>query len=87
MPDLTPPAAGLRRLWNNSKQPSKVQVAIPPGDVLEVSEDVALQLVAQDAHLQDAPGSTVVVTVDASGLDPAATADEIVKATKGKRAR
>jgi hypothetical protein len=88
MPDLNPPAAGLRRLWNNSKQPSKVQVAIPPGDVLEVSEALAEQLAAQDPHLQDAPAQQAEVVHDATGITtPADTAEQITKAVKGKRVR
>lgn len=84
MPDLTPPAAGLRRLWNNSKQAAKVQVQIPPGDVFEVSEELAEQLQSADPHLQPAPQLAIVVT------DPPAVAEivaEVDKVARRGRAR
>jgi hypothetical protein len=80
MPDLTPPAAGLRRIWNNSKQASKVSVQIPPGEVLAVSEGLAEQLALQDSHLQPVP---YVVTE----AESAQVAEDVARAVKGKRAR
>lgn len=44
---LNPPAAGLRRLHLNSKSAAKVALVVAPGDVLEVSDEVAAQLVRQ----------------------------------------
>jgi len=85
MPDLTPPAGGLRRIWNNSKQASKVSVQIPPGEVLEVSEGLAEQLALQDSHLQPVPAVVEVVVV--TEAEPAQVAEDVARAVKGKRAR
>ena len=49
---LNPPVPGLRapvRMRQNSSQVAKVQVHVQPGDVLEVSDDVADQIVAARA--------------------------------------
>jgi hypothetical protein len=52
---LTPPTPGLRRIHNKSKHVAKVAVIVQPGDELEVSGDVALQLVAQTPAFGDGP--------------------------------
>lgn len=52
---LTPPTPGLRRIHNKSKHVAKVAVIVQPGDELEVSDDVALQLVAQTPVFADGP--------------------------------
>lgn len=51
---LTTPRPTLRRLRLDAVSPAKVSLVVPPGDVLEVSEDVAAQLVAGDPHFRDA---------------------------------
>lgn len=51
---LNTPTPGLRRLVHDSNQPTKVALAVPAGDVLEVSGDVADQLVAASSHFKDA---------------------------------
>lgn len=43
------PTPGLRRLFNKSHAVAKVYIVVPPGDELVVSEDVAAQLLAEDA--------------------------------------
>lgn len=50
---MNPPTAGLRPLWNNSKQPAKVSVIVAPGDALVVSDDLAGQLQAYSTHFED----------------------------------
>lgn len=47
---LNPPEAGLRRLYNRSKQTAKVTINVAPGDELAVSDDVAAQLAAGDRN-------------------------------------
>ncbi|WP_028192943.1 hypothetical protein [Salinispora pacifica] len=51
---LTPPAAGLKRLRHNAISPTRVEVTVPAGDELEVSDAVAAQLRAADPHFQPA---------------------------------
>ena len=56
---LNAPIPGLRPLHYNSNQPSRVELRVPPGDVLIVSEAVAAQLQAADSHFRDAPVVTI----------------------------
>ncbi len=60
---MNAPKSGLRRLFYNAKSVAKVSLSVQPGDVLEVSDDVAAQLVAADPHFEPA-----------AGVDPAAVA-------------
>jgi hypothetical protein len=72
---------GLRALVHNSIQPAKVQLAIPPGDTLIVSDEVAAQLQAANTHFVDAnapapaaPAAPAdVADEDASEVSPDAT--------------
>lgn len=50
---LNPVQAGLHRLKHDSAQPTKVTLTIPPGDELEVSDDIAAQLHAASTHFVD----------------------------------
>lgn len=54
---LKDPKAGLRRLRYDSVSVAKVQINVAPGDVLDVPETIAAQLVATDSHFKpdDAP--------------------------------
>lgn len=81
---MNPPQSGLRRLFNNSKRAAKVSVIVPPGDELEVSEDVAAQLTAADPHIilvedRDAKAQAAqargALALDAEGKDDQVVAD------------
>lgn len=50
---LTPPTPGLRALFHNSIQPAKVQLAVPAGDTMIVSDEVATQLQSASTHFED----------------------------------
>lgn len=50
---LKPVTGGLHRLKNDSAQVAKIQLNIPPGDELEVSDEVAAQLHAASTHFKD----------------------------------
>lgn len=50
---LNSPAAGLRRIHYDAKSTAKVQLAVTPGEVLSVSDDLATQLLAQSAQFKD----------------------------------
>jgi len=49
---LREPAAGLRRIRHNANSPKRVELIIPGGDELAVSDDLAAQLAAADSHFQ-----------------------------------
>jgi len=49
---LNEPIPGLRPLFHNSNQPTKVTLVIPAGDELAVSDDVAAQLQAASTHFE-----------------------------------
>ncbi|HEX6968105.1 MAG TPA: hypothetical protein VF174_04725 [Micromonosporaceae bacterium] len=49
---LREPVPGLRRIHHNANSPKRVELIVPAGDVLEVSEQVAAQLQAADPHFQ-----------------------------------
>lgn len=49
---LREPAPGLRRVRHNANSPKRVELIVPAGDELEVSEEVAAQLQAADPHFQ-----------------------------------
>lgn len=50
---LKPITPGLHRIKHDSAQPTKVEITIPPGDELEVSDDVLAQLEASSGHFVD----------------------------------
>lgn len=52
---LNPPTPGLRRLYLNAVSNAKVSLSVPPGSVIEATEDVAAALVAADPHFHDLP--------------------------------
>lgn len=66
---MKPPTPGLRRLVNDSHDVAKVSLVVPPGDELEVSEDVAAQLQAAGHFVDPAtvPPSPPQVVKDANG--------------------
>ncbi len=92
---LHPPDAGLRpvRLRLDSVQPGKVQVIVPPGDVLEVSADVAGQLVAADPHFvaedstakQDAAAARLASAESADGAGDEEPTTAALSKPRGKR--
>lgn len=47
------PIPRLRRIHHDSNQVTKVGLAVPAGDVLEVSESVAGQLLARSTQFKD----------------------------------
>lgn len=82
---MNPPVPGLRRLWLNAVSPAKVSLSIPPGSVIEASEDVAAQLVAADPHFKDVAAEPVNVTVSVEAVAPSVEAGQaVVDAIKGK---
>lgn len=50
---LNPVNGGLHRLKHDSAQPTKITLVIPPGDELEVSDEIAVQLHAASTHFVD----------------------------------
>lgn len=77
---LNPPVPRLR-VFNGSRQIAKVQINVAPGDELEVSEDLAAQLV--DARVGIRKASKPKVKVE---LDHAAVAEAVAKAEPVKKA-
>lgn len=77
---MNTPASGLRppstRLRNVSKQPVKLEVVVPPGDELTVSEDVAGQAVEKSRGSLRVADSKVDATADAAAAAVAPVADE-----------
>jgi len=74
---LNPITGGLHRLTHDSAQATKVELTIPPGDELEVSDDVAAQLHAASTHFRDpadVPAPSRQVVKDADGV-PAGWSD------------
>ena len=68
---LKPVTGGLHRLKNDSAQVAKIQLNIPPGDELEVSDEVAAQLHAASTHFKDpvdVPEPGPQVEKDANGV-------------------
>lgn len=49
---LTPPER-LRRLHYDAKSAGKLQVSVPPGTVIETTEEFAAALQAQDGHFRN----------------------------------
>ena len=78
------PTPGLRRFVNNSQDVAKVQLVIPPGDELEVSDAVAAQLETGPGNFDDpadVPERRPQVVKDADGeIDYDATSDEALAA-------
>lgn len=50
---LKPITPGLHRIKHDSAQPTKVEITIPPGDELEVSDEIRAQLEAASGHFVD----------------------------------
>lgn len=51
------PTPGLRRLFNRSHSPVRVEVIVPAGDALDVSDDVAGQLTAASGAFGPEPSA------------------------------
>lgn len=66
---LNPPAAGLRRINYDARSAAKVQITVQPGDTLDVSADVADQLLRSSPQFKDADTST---SKDAAAGEPPA---------------
>lgn len=49
------PRPVLRKLHNNSRDVARVEVVVPPGDELDASDAVAVQLQAASGQFQDGP--------------------------------
>ena len=49
---MNAPKPGLKRLRHNANSPKRVELIVPAGDELEVSDEVAAQLTAADTHFQ-----------------------------------
>lgn len=75
----------MKRLHYDSKQVAKVTVNVPPGDTLEVSDDVAAQLQAASTHFKvgDAPAPQPAETEPA----PTEESEPEGPARRGRRAR
>lgn len=58
---LKPLSTQLRTIHNGSRDVAKVQVVIPPGDELQVSEQVAAQL-QRDGAFKDGPPSAELLS-------------------------
>ena len=94
---LNPPTPGLRRLFLDGKSNAKVSLSVPPGTVIEATEDVAAALVAADPHFHDLPSGVELeqgrvpagaVKKAAPAPEPAADgapADAADEAPKGKK--
>lgn len=78
---LRPIVPGLRALWHDSSQPTKVQIVVAPGATVVVPEDVAAQLEAASTHfvpVDDAP-DVDEVPVDEVPDAEVPDVDEVVK--------
>lgn len=49
---MNAPTPGLKRLRHNANSPKRVELIVPAGDELEVSDEVAAQLQAADPHFE-----------------------------------
>jgi len=56
---MNAPTSGLRPLFNQSKSVAKVSLTVAPGDRLDVSEDVAAQLMAASTAFVGPDGAAV----------------------------
>lgn len=72
---LNPPTAGLRPLFNRSKQPAKVSIVIAPGEQLAVSDELAEQLIAASPAIADIAASDAPKGAPASELAEEAAAE------------
>lgn len=95
---LQTPTPGLRRLFLNAASAAKVSLSVPPGTVIEATEDVAAALVAADPHFHDLPDGVELergrvpagAVKKAAGPAPEPAADEAPadtadEAPKGKK--
>lgn len=67
VPGLTAPQSALRRISYDATSAAKVSLIVQPGDQLEVSDDVAAQLLAASGQFKD---------TDAAKPEPADEPDE-----------
>lgn len=51
-PGLTATQSGLRRIFYDARSAAKVELVVQPGDELEVSDDVAEQLLRSSAQFK-----------------------------------
>lgn len=74
---MKPPSPGLHRFVNDSRDVAKVQLVIPAGDELEVSDAVAAQLPGNFKDPAVVPESPPQIVKNANGeVDFAASSDE-----------
>lgn len=52
-PGLTAPDSGLRSIFYDATSPAKLSLIVQPGDQLDVSDDVAAQLLASSQQFKD----------------------------------
>lgn len=52
---MNPPTPGLRRIHHDSRSFNKVTLSVPPGAVLDVSDEIADQLTAASPQFKDTP--------------------------------
>jgi hypothetical protein len=74
------PNPRLRRIGNHSKQPAKISAIVAPGDVLEVSEDLAAQLHAANPALRDGEPAVAPPAAEVSE----STTEEAPKPKRGR---
>lgn len=69
---LNPIKPGLRAIRYDSVQVGKVELRVPPGDVLQVSDEVADQLQRADSHFKSDDADPAVKVEPAETAEPAA---------------
>jgi hypothetical protein len=62
---LNPPIPGLRSIRYDARSAAKVQITVQPGDTMQVSDDVAEQLVAASAQFKTATPEEAAAVVPA----------------------
>jgi len=70
------PVPGLRRVRYDAVSVAKISLTVQPGDVLDVSDDVAAQLFAASAQFKDG---------DAPAPDPKVDVDQADEPDKRRR--
>jgi hypothetical protein len=68
------PAAGLRNINYDARSAAKVELRIPAGDTLHVSDDVAEQLLQSSTQFKDTAATPPAAYVDGGDVDDVAPA-------------
>lgn len=85
---MNPITPGLRRINYDARSAAKVQIVVQPGDVLEVSDDVADQLLRSSPQFKDAATPVTTGTPaagEAPAVDEAPVADDATVEQSAKR--